>query len=57
MLKIIPVPLFEDKYEEIAEHVIVANKMLGEAGDLENKAINLLETEIEMWSNNNDNNN
>lgn len=50
MLKIIPVPLFEDSYDDIANKVITASKMLGRAGQLELDAISLVETEIEKWS-------
>ena len=50
MLKFIPVPLFEEKFEEIANLVISANKKLGRAGELELEAISMVEAEIEKWS-------
>lgn len=50
MLKIIPVPIFENKFEEIANLVISANKKLGDAGKLELDAIAMVEAEIEKWS-------
>ena len=50
MLKIIPVPIFEDSYDGIANQVITASKKLGRAGQLELEAISLVEAEIEKWN-------
>ncbi len=50
MLKIIPVPVFKDNMEDIANLVIEANKILGNAGKLEDEAIQLVESEIEKWA-------
>ena len=50
MLNIIPVPIFKDSFDEIANLVISGNKKLGQAGDLELEAIAMVEAEIEKWS-------
>lgn len=50
MLNIIPVPVFEESLEEIASKVIEANKKLGKAGQLEEKAIQMVEEKIEKWN-------
>lgn len=50
MLEVIPVPIFKDKIEWIANLAITANKNLGDAGKLELDAIAKVEAEIEKWA-------
>lgn len=50
MIKEIPIPIFQESIDDISQKVISANFKLGKAGELELKAIAMVEAEIEKWN-------